>query len=54
MKTTFSEQEMAMDPFDYWITNMSRYSILAILACKLLAMPASRAPIEATKGKLTD
>ena len=54
-----STKELSLDSFTYWSSQQSVYLHLALVACEILATPASTAPVErifssageATRGK---
>ena len=54
-----SKEEKKLDPYEYWLMKKNEYPDLSQIACKILAFPASTAPVErifssrgeATKGK---
>ena len=54
-----STKEISLDSFTYWSSQQSVYPHLALVACEILATPASTAPVEkifssageATRGK---
>ena len=35
-----------MDPLDYWVGKLKHFPVLAPIACDILAVPASTAPVE--------
>ena len=39
-------EERKMDPLDYWVGKLKHFPVLAPIACDILAVPASTAPVE--------
>ena len=56
LQAKVSEVDLQLDPLVYWINRLSRFPSLAKIACDLLAVPASTAPVErifSTSGEAT-
>lgn len=46
IKSKHTRSEIEMDPLDYWLNSKALYPLLSPVACDIVTVPASTAPVE--------